>query len=164
MKEIILTIDDSPSEFFEELLKYLIKNKFKAILFINGNKIRKHNKLLLIKAIISGCLIGNHAYSHKSFFFLKFPKAKQEILKTDKLIEELYTEAEISRPLKIFRFPHYREGGLNKYRLQKFLRDLGYTNPYYTKNIFQKIVCRKKHFYYHFFQRILRGNMMFIAI
>lgn len=104
-----------------------------------------------------GFLIGNHSYSHRDFRFLSLEKAKKEILDTDKIIRELYKKAKIKQPLKIFRFPHYR-GGLKINKLQTFLKNLSYENPYHRKEFFQRIICQKRHFLHHFFQRINRGE------
>ena len=127
MKKVILTFDDGPSENFQKLLEYLIKNKYKAIFFCLGKNLEfPERKKQIIKAIKKGFLIGNHSYSHRNFNMLSFKKAKEEILKTDKLIEEIYKEAKIKRPIKLFRFPYLRRGLLNYFRIQKFLKKLNY--------------------------------------
>lgn len=127
MKKIILTFDDGPSEKFDELLSYLIKNKYKAIFFCleKNLEILKRQKQI-IKAIKNGFLIGNHSYSHPNFNIISFKKAKEEILKTDRIIEEIYKKAKIKRPTKLFRFPFFRKGLFNYFRIQKFLKKLGY--------------------------------------
>jgi len=160
MEKIILTIDDCPSKDFKDLLDYLIKNRYKAVLFCVGKDLENEkNKKLIIKSIKHGFLIGNHSYSHPNFRYLSLLKSKEEISKTDKLIENLYKRANIDRPLKIFRFTHYFEGGLKKWKLQRFLKDLGYKNPYYSRKFFQRIVCQKRHFFYHLFQRMNNGDL-----
>lgn len=145
MKKIILTIDDVPSKNFDELLNYLIKNNHKAIFFCCGLYIEKMKKAkYLIRAIKNGFLIGNHSYSHPDFNKISFEKAKREIIKTDEIIENLYKRAEIKRPTKIFRFPYFHSGESNKRKIQKFLKNLGYKNFYYSN--------------YPFFQKISRGK------
>ena len=156
MKKIILTFDDGPSKCFEKLLNYLIENNHKAIFFLVGKNINKNNEKLIIKAIKKGFLIGNHSYSHPGFRWLSFEKAKEEILKTEEIIEKLYKKAKVKRPVKIFRFPSFREGWLNKRKFNKFLEEEGYENPYFENQVFQRIVTLPGYGIYHFFQRIFR--------
>ncbi len=129
MEKAILTFDDGPSEKFDKLLSYLIKNKYKAIFFCLGKnlEIPKRQKQI-IKAIKKGFLIGNHSYSHPNFNIISFRKAKEEILKTDEIIDGIYKKAKIKRPIKLFRFPFFRKGLFNYFRIQKFLKKLGYQN------------------------------------
>jgi len=127
MDKVFLTFDDGPSKNFPNLLNYLVKNKYKAVFFCCGKelqnkKIEKH----LIKAIKKGFIIGNHSYSHPNFNLISFKKAKKEILETDKIIEEIYKKAKIRRPIKLFRFPFFRKGLFNYFKLQKFLKHLWY--------------------------------------
>ena len=129
MKKVLLTFDDGPSEHFDKLLSYLIKNNYKSIFFCLGKnlEIPKRRKQV-IKAIKKGFLIGNHSYSHPNFNILSFKKAKEEIIKTDKIIEKIYQEAKVKRPIKLFRFPYLRRGLLNYFRIQKLLKKLDYKN------------------------------------
>ncbi len=136
MEKIILTFDDSPSKKFKELLDYLIKKEYKAILFVIGKKVNKQNEKFLIEAIKKGFLIGNHSYTHPHFRKISFEKAKLEILKTDKIIEKLYKKAKLKRSLKVFRFPFFDQGGFKRNKLQRFLKNLGYRNPYYSSYSF----------------------------
>lgn len=136
MKKIILTFDDGPSSKFKQLLDYLTDNKHKAIFFILGKEVDSKNEKFLIKAINKGFLIGNHSYSHPNFSKILFEEAKKEILKTDKIIENLYRKSAKKRTLKIFRFPFGSQGGSNKSIIQKFLKELGYKNPYYKNYSF----------------------------
>jgi len=132
MKKIFLTIDDGPSPYFNELLNYLIKNNHKAIFFCRGSNLEDlTNQKLVVKAIKKGFIIGNHSYSHPNFNRISFREAKDQIIKTDGLIKKLYTKAGVTQPLKIFRFPYFKSGMLNFWRLQKLLRNMGYKNPYY---------------------------------
>lgn len=157
MKKIILTFDDGPSENFSGLLNYLIKNNHKAIFFCLGKNLEnsKYEKDL-IKAIEKGFIIANHSYSHPNFNFISFRKGKEEIVKTDKLISDLYKKAGKKREIKLFRFPFFSEGLFNFYRYQKLLKSLGYENPYFKKGT--KIKKQRNHFLYHFIQSLNRGK------
>ena len=148
--KVILTFDDGPSKRFGELLDYLIKNNQRAIFFCIGKNLEKaQNKKLIIKAIRNGFLIGNHSYSHHSFNRISFNKARMEITKTDKIIEDLYKIAGIKRKVKLFRFPSFRDGLFNKQKIQKLLKDLGYINPYHENKLFQRVNCHRKHYVNH---------------
>ncbi len=150
MKKIILTFDDGPSTKFEQLLNYLIKNNHKAIFFILGNQINKKNEKFLIKAIKKGFLIGNHSYSHPNFSKIPIEEVKREILKTNGIIENLYKKSKKKRSFKIFRFPFGNNGGNKKNNIQKFLKELGYKNPYYkTYSLIMKKYRTKIDLFWH---------------
>ena len=131
MPKIILTFDDAPSKNFEKLLNYLIKNEHKAIFFVVGKKVNKNNEKSLIRAIKKGFLIGNHSYSQPNFSKISLEESENEIEKTDKIIEKLYKKARIKRPIKIFRFPFFNQGGVKKAKLQNYLKYRNFENPYY---------------------------------
>ncbi len=148
MKEAYLTIDDSPTKDFKQKIDFLAKNKIPAIIFCIGRLIEKHPKEVEY-AIKKGFIIGNHSYSHPRFSRINLEQAYEEILKTDKLIEQTYKNTRTKRPIKIFRFPYGDKGGdpinlviigrfkflknpfaKNKKRaLQEILSNLEYTQP-----------------------------------
>jgi len=159
MKKAILTFDDGPSENFSKLLNFLLKNKYKAIFFCEGKNLEKkiHEKDL-IKAIKLGYLIGNHSYSHPNFSTISSRKGREEILKTDKIISELYKKAKIKQKIKLFRFPFFNEGGINFFKYQKFLKKLGYKNPFHQRALFYFPKSVKKNFFYFLLQGLYRGK------
>jgi peptidoglycan/xylan/chitin deacetylase (PgdA/CDA1 family) len=158
MKKVILTFDDGPSNNFGELLNYLIKNNHKAIFFCCGQHIENSkNKKLLIRAIKNGFILGNHSYSHPNFNFISYERGKDEIIKTDNLINQLYKRAKIKRKIRLFRFPSFREGGINFFKYQYLLKLLNYSNPYHKPLNF-RVKSRIKFFFYHFLQNIYRGK------
>jgi len=140
-----LTIDDSPSSDFRRKVNYLSSKKIPAIFFCIGKLLEKR-KRVVIHAIKKGFIIGNHSYSHIPFSKLTLVKAKKEIKKTDEIIEWLYKEAKVKRPIKVFRFPELDKGAGNKSypnvnwnnpkvkALQTYLKKLGYKQPKF-KNI-----------------------------
>lgn len=159
MKKIILTIDDGPSKNFGELLDYLIKNNHKAILFCTGENLsNKKRQKLIIKAIKNNFLIGNHSYSHPRFSLISLKKAKEEIIKTENIIIELYKKAGKKRQFRIFRFPYHDEGGLKRKKLQILLKGLGYKNPYYKKHLIQRVICPPNEILYQDIERLNRGK------
>jgi len=134
-----LTIDDAPSNNFDMILKYLLKNKIPAIFFCEGRKIIKRPENI-IKAIKDGFIIGNHSYDHPNFSEISIEEAESQITDTDKLIESIYVESGIERPIKVFRFPFMNIGSKDGYlncdwnnehvaNIQAILRKLGYKQP-----------------------------------
>ena len=120
-KKIYLTIDDSPSKDFRSNLDYLIEHNIPAVFFCIGERMEAGWEDLKY-AISKGYLIGNHSYSHPHFSDLDLESAKQEIQKTDALIERLYQEAGQPDYDRLFRFP-YGDKGDGKYGYQFMTRD-----------------------------------------
>ncbi len=134
-----LTIDDSPSVNFEEVVNYLVEMKIPAIFFCEGRKLEKRIDIV-INAIRKGFIIGNHSYNHPKFSEISIKEAQDQIIKTDEIIDNIYNQSDISRPIKLFRFPFLNNGSSNDYlecdwnnehvkAIQKILEDLGYTQP-----------------------------------
>ena len=141
MTKAYLTIDDAPSKDFRKKINYLIKKNIFAIIFCIGQNIKK-NKKDVIYAIKKGFVIGNHSYNHPHFSEIELEECLNQIKKTDKIIEDLYKETEIKRPIKIFRFPYGDKGGKNKKNIQEILKSLSYKQPKF-ENI--------KYLYYRFY-------------
>lgn len=100
-KKIALTFDDGPSEFTLEVLELLKKHNAKATFFCIGKNIEKHPEVLQ-KVIDEGHLVGNHSYSHSKFFdFYTEPTIRQELQKTDALLEKF-----TSKKINFFRPPY----------------------------------------------------------
>lgn len=127
MKNVILTIDDGPSDITRDIVDYLNKNNIPALMFFIGNNIEKYFDSA-IYAVESGILIGNHSYSHKSFSLLSEEEAYREIKITDSMLHELYKRCGINKFKKYFRFPFGDKGSNNKAAIQKILSDLNYEN------------------------------------
>ena len=152
MKKIAyLTIDDGPSVNFIEKVDYLGSKKIPAIFFCRGDLIEKRQKDI-VYAIEKGFIIGNHGYKHPHFSKIPLKECFERIIKTDRIIEEVYKKAKIKRPIKVFRFPYGDKGsnkiltrlGFNgKYKkLQKYLERLGYKQPKFediTYKYFKKL-------------------------
>ena len=110
MKKAYLTIDDAPSEDFLRKVNYLYQREIPVVFFCIGEKIEKRFDQL-ISAIKMGFIIENHSYSHKYFSDLSLNECKQEIQKTDQLIDTLYEKTGTHRNQKYFRFPYFDAGG-----------------------------------------------------
>jgi peptidoglycan-N-acetylglucosamine deacetylase len=134
-----LTIDDGPTEDFIARVDYLDARDIKAIWTCCGRDLEKYGDHA-VYAIRKGHVIGNHSYSHPNFAHISLDEAQWEILKTDRIIEDLYLQAGTPRPAKIFRFPFLDKGGGGDTRdrrlddphvrgLQTLLEELGYRQP-----------------------------------
>lgn len=104
-----LTIDDCPSKDFLKKIDYLEKHKIPAILFCTGNLITEELENDIITAIKKGFIIGNHSWSHYDFTTLSKEEIKEEIIKTDELISQLYNRAGVDQTVKYFRFPYLKQ-------------------------------------------------------
>lgn len=153
----MITFDDGPSEKFARLLEYLEEKGHKAIFFCQGETLEdKTPRKNAVKAIKKGHLVGNHSYSHPNFNSISYSKGKEEILKTDRIIEEIYNEAGVQRTKKLFRFPYFCKGIFNFVRYQNLLKKHGYEDPYFNKGFFDKPKAVTGT--YHFFHSIVSGK------
>jgi peptidoglycan/xylan/chitin deacetylase (PgdA/CDA1 family) len=127
-KRIYLTIDDAPSDDFKKKVDFLHERKIQAIFFCLG-KLLEEKEADILYAISKGFVIGNHSYNHPSFSKISLNEAKNQIKKTDSIINNLYKKAGIKRTLNFFRFPYGDKGDKNKEVIQDFLRKLNYKQP-----------------------------------
>jgi len=143
-KVAYLTIDDAPSSDFSRKLELLEEKQIPAIFFCQGNLLAKEKRRKqAIEAIKRSFVLGNHSYSHPYFSQLSLKQAKQEINKTEQLIDSLYRQAGVNRQHKVFRFPYLDKGWsdhqewinateqekMKARQLQQFLRDKGFVKP-----------------------------------
>lgn len=142
-KQVVLTIDDSPTEHFMRKCDYLQAHGIPAVFFCIGRQLEAMPDVV-ITAIKKGFVIGNHSYTHPHFSDLSLAEAFTEIEKTHLLIDELYKAAGTPRPANWFRFPFgdKGDGGYGKVfvhsrranqvrrkAIQDYLQQLGYTQP-----------------------------------
>lgn len=124
---LYLTIDDSPSQYTNEKVDYLVAQDIPAIFFCRGEFMANHRESL-IRAIQKGFLLGNHSYSHPYFSQTHLPVCYEEILKTEVLIDACYQEACVERPVKAIRLPFGDRGSAeNAQAIQAFLKGEGFT-------------------------------------
>lgn len=100
-----LTIDDSPSDITDNVINFLEAEAIPALIFVRGDFLENH-PAPIIRAIEKGYIIGNHLYSHQRASRLTPETVKDEILRTEALIEQAYHSAAVSRPFKAIRFPY----------------------------------------------------------
>jgi len=139
MKGLYLTIDDAPRKDFKKKIDFLISKKIEAVIFCTG-ELAERNKEALQYAIKMGFTLGNHGYNHPHFSSLTAGQAKEQIEKTDKIIDSVYDSIKENRLLKLFRFPYGDNGGMLAKSFQEILADLNYkqmdyknVNPIYEK-------------------------------
>ncbi|MGL5354043.1 MAG: polysaccharide deacetylase family protein [Clostridium sp.] len=103
-KAISLTFDINwaETEYLYNILEVLDKYNVKGTFFIMGGWVNytPQNKEKLIKIYEGGHEIGNHSYIHPIFTKVGEDRIKDELSKTDKIIEET-----IGVKPKLFRFP-----------------------------------------------------------
>jgi len=84
------------------------------IWFCIGSEIEKRPEDV-IYSIRKGGIIGNHSYSHPRFSQISLEECFEEIEKTDRIIDSIYREAGVARPIKAFRFPYGDKGEDNNF-------------------------------------------------
>lgn len=130
-KLVALTFDDGPTENINQILPLLNKYRAKATFFLIGEEIEKYPDETK-KLVDAGHQIGNHTYSHHRMIFKTPSYIKDEIEKTDKLIQQAGYKDEIDfRPpngKKLIGLPYY----LNKHDRDTITWNLE-PDSYYTK-------------------------------
>lgn len=113
-KVVALTFDDGPTKNVNQILTLLDTYNAKATFFLIGEEIEM-NQEEAKKIVEAGHQIGNHTYSHNRMIFKTPSYIKEEIEKTDQLIQEAGYMGEIDfRPpngKKLVGLPYY----LNKH-------------------------------------------------
>lgn len=113
-KMVALTFDDGPSKNVNQILPLLDKYNAKATFFLIGEEIERYPEEAT-KIVEAGHQIGNHTYSHSRMVFKTPSYIKDEIEKTDQLIQKAGYKGEIDfRPpngKKLVGLPYY----LNKH-------------------------------------------------
>jgi peptidoglycan/xylan/chitin deacetylase (PgdA/CDA1 family) len=105
----ILTIDDAPSSSTQIILDALKQNHVTAIFFCLGANMAQFPEMSQ-EIVRAGHTIGNHAYSHKAFSQMSLEEGIAEIELTERLIEDVHSQAGIPRKVKVFRFPYGDKG------------------------------------------------------
>lgn len=155
MPEAYLTIDDSPTPRTPQLLEFLRSRNLQALFFCRGDFSEEYFDRL--KDIVSaGHILGNHLYSHRPASTLGIEKVKEEIIKTEQLIDRAYQSVGKEKAGNYLRFPYLDRGDGDKAEqryhdivkavqsgsdqvledneaveiIQEFLNQRGYTQPF----------------------------------
>jgi len=119
-KKVALTFDDGPDDVFTPQILDVLKDKdVKATFFVIGKRAEGFSEVMQ-RIVDEGHLIGNHTWSHPDIMKISLDDAKQEVLKTEKLLESYYKGS--PDRVKIFRSPY---GSLDPKRVEYF-GDIGY--------------------------------------
>ena len=118
LRQVSLTFDDGPSATTTpRLLDQLRELGVRVTFFVVGQNIANPQGLAIIKRIADeGHQIGNHSYSHANLTQLTVAQIKQEIKRTEDLIELL------DNGVKLFRPPY----GFHNALVDQTVMDLGY--------------------------------------
>lgn len=84
---IALTFDDGPSKYTKQIVDLLNKYNCNATFFVLGNKVKIY-KDIIKESISYGNEIGNHSYNHKWLSKLKSDDIKNQINKTQDILEK----------------------------------------------------------------------------
>jgi len=142
--DVLFTIDDWPSKYMLDIAKTLDASYHQWIFFIVGKGITKKTKQDIITVIKMWHHIWNHSFSHPNFHTLSFQQAKDQIIKSDALIAELYKEAGIPQWKKYIRYPFGNNPPIayrNEFNI--FLDSLWYEKPMYRHMDVMLNECKK---------------------
>ncbi len=116
----LITIDDSPTKFLKDKADILSERNIRGLFFSCGNLLEEFPDQA-VYAIQKGHVIANHAYSHKEFSMMSIEKCREEISKTDEIIDDIYKRADVGRGAKLFRFP-YGDKGISTRMVFNFMK------------------------------------------
>ncbi|SFS03254.1 Polysaccharide deacetylase [Halomicrobium zhouii] len=123
-----LTVDDAPTETLPEKLAILEDHDVPALFFCEGRRLAEYPDHAR-QAVEAGYHIGNHAYSHQHASELSVDDVREEVAKTEALVEDVYADAGVTRPARLFRFPYGDKGGERADRFQEVLEAEEFTPP-----------------------------------
>lgn len=135
-----LIIDDGPAEDFMEKVNYLNAKGIRAIWFCLGEALERFSEEA-VRAIKAGHIIGNRSYDDADFSALSLKEVREQLVRTDRIVDGLYARAGVSRPSKLFRFPYVHDETDEGHfvGIQRVLEELGYQQPK-----FENIRCNER--------------------
>ena len=102
VKYLALSFDDGPNLTTEsKMLDVLAKHDVPATFFLIGNNINEESAKNMKRALEQGCEIGNHSWSHPSFFKLSPEQMVDQLSRTTSLLEEI-----TGQDIQFFRPPY----------------------------------------------------------
>ncbi|MWV40657.1 polysaccharide deacetylase family protein [Natrialba sp. INN-245] len=123
-----LTVDDAPSPELPAKLEILESAEVPALFFCEGRRLADYPEQAR-RAIEGGYHLGNHGYSHQHASECSPETFRSELERTDALIDEVYEQAGVDRPAKLFRFPYGDKGDENAEEFQRILESAGFVPP-----------------------------------
>ncbi len=120
-------------EIVERLLEKIKQEKTSVTAFVNESKLEANGKrdperVAILKLWLdAGFDLGNHTYGHKSENEVSVAEAKEDILKGERTIKELFVDQ--NKKPKYFRHPFLHTGrdSITRATMYQFLDSLGYT-------------------------------------
>lgn len=141
-KVVALTFDDGPTKNVDQLIPLLDKYNVKATFFLIGKDIETYPEGAK-RIVEAGHQIGNHTYSHNRMVLKSPSYIKQEIERTDQLIQKAGYKGEIDfRPpygKKLIGLPYY----LNKHNRETITWNIEPDSYYGTAS--EKVNYVKQH-------------------
>mgnify|MGYP000445082587 CR=1 FL=1 len=128
MATIYLTVDDAPSERLPAKVSLIQEHDVPAVFFCEGRKLADYPDHARTAAA-AGYHLGNHAYSHTTASELSVERFRDEVERTEDLLDEIYADGGIERPARLFRFPYGDAGGDNADEFQAVLTDFDFVPP-----------------------------------
>ncbi|GGL39319.1 hypothetical protein GCM10009037_23830 [Halarchaeum grantii] len=122
------TIDDAPSETLPEKLELLAARDVTAVFFCEGRRLDEH-AAHAVAAVEAGHLLGNHADTHTHASDLSVGAFREEVARTDALLDDVYERAGVERPARLFRFPYGDRGDEHADDFQEVLEEEGFVGP-----------------------------------
>jgi peptidoglycan/xylan/chitin deacetylase (PgdA/CDA1 family) len=129
-KKIYLTIDDVPyyRKSFKQILGVLKKHDVKATFFVIADYVNDPKLwTLLIQAVQDGHLLANHGTTNSRHAMKSYDGLSKEIITCDKLIDQIYQEANLTIAQRIGRTKLYRPGcGTFNYAMFRLAKELDF--------------------------------------
>lgn len=114
---IALTFDDGPSEWTDPILDHLVAHGARATFFVVGGAITgRERERTLTRIVETGCEVANHTYSHRQLPTLEDGEIRDEIVRTNEVIEQV-----TSTTPRHWRAPHFRSDD----RVRNLVTELG---------------------------------------
>ncbi|QLH83057.1 polysaccharide deacetylase family protein [Halosimplex pelagicum] len=128
MTTAYLTVDDAPSATLPEKLAVLDDYGVRALFFCEGRRLADHADNAR-QAVEAGHPLGNHAHDHNHASEIPVEDFADEVDRTETAIDEVYADAGVERPAKLFRFPFGDKGGDRAAEFQAVLAERGFRPP-----------------------------------
>lgn len=123
-----LTIDDAPSADLPEKLSILDSFDVPTLFFCEGRRLSDYPDHAR-QAVEAGFSLGNHTYSHRRSSELSVDEFRNELARTESLLNDVYDQTTVTRPARMFRFPYGDRGGDQSGRFQEILEHWGFRPP-----------------------------------
>ncbi len=144
-KKVALTFDDGPHPYFtQKIVEILQINNIKATFFLVGKQVEKYPELVRCILDHSDSKLANHTYSHKNLTKLLNSEIKEELKKTQDILNSIAKIQYQDRVIPYFRPP----GGNYNSRVLAVAEELGlkvalwsiFTNDHLSSTTKQEIL------------------------